>query len=186
MGGPGCFEYPKDEVESTNGIDFIFIAYHREALEILHPWVLDFDVDCGWASQLLGTLESSLIYRNHMLTYKNFLVYNGKHREYNKKCMGADQGFQLAINSHVAALAPSLRHCSITNVSALEPGGSLFQGSKNGKAQKKRHMHGGYHYHLMNAVVPAQFDNPCHDGRFNPSSVHCCTIADFAASIANP
>ena len=41
--------YPhKDQVESIAHFDFIVTGYHREAVEVLHPWILDLDDKCIW------------------------------------------------------------------------------------------------------------------------------------------
>lgn len=89
IGGP-CFPLrppdPRTSVASSAHMDFLNMAYHREILELIHPWVLDFDADCIWASQLLQTYEFDLVARNHALFSRDFCVGNSKHREYSKNC----------------------------------------------------------------------------------------------------
>lgn len=177
VGSAGCFRYPAAEVESTNGIDFIFYAYHREALEIFHPWILDFDSQCGWTSQLIGNLESAAVYRNHHLTFKSMKIFNGKHREYSRACYGNGEGFQLAIDSHYSALPAALKHCSITSVADLLEKGAFYQGSKGGEPRKKPE---GMKYHLMDRVereyATSSQTSHCNTSTYNPSLVGCCSL----------
>jgi len=70
----------KGELMSTLFIEFMMIAYHREALEVLHPWTLEFDHGCIHASQRLQIEEATLLYRQHILTFGDVAVANSKHR----------------------------------------------------------------------------------------------------------
>ena len=77
---------PTTSVGSTAHLDFLYIAYHREVLELIHPWVFDFDSGCTWGSQLLQTYEFDLVARNHVLFSRDFVVANSKHRAYPREC----------------------------------------------------------------------------------------------------
>ncbi len=77
---------PATSVGSTAHLDFLYIAYHREVLELIHPWVFDFDSGCTWGSQLLQTYEFDLVARNHVLFSRDFTVANSKHRAYSREC----------------------------------------------------------------------------------------------------
>lgn len=134
IGSPGSYSFPNDPVESNIRIDPIFIAYHREALEVLHPFILDFDPQCGWSSQFLQDMEVSLGYRNHALTFKGMYIYNGLHRPYKRGC-----DYQALIDSTRAVLPSTLRHCAVTEErDASVKNGLYFQGRKVGKPHKKR------------------------------------------------
>lgn len=37
----------------TVHMDFIVLGYHREAVEVLHPWMLSLDGSCNWTSQIV-------------------------------------------------------------------------------------------------------------------------------------
>jgi hypothetical protein len=88
----------------------MFIAYHREALETLQPWVLDFDESCTWSSQLMQLYEANLAYRNQMLWFTGLTVANAAHRPYPKDCVtsGAFAAVWASINSSLPAFR---RHC---------------------------------------------------------------------------
>ena len=103
-------------IGSTAHIDFIVIAYHREVVEILHPWVFDFDHQCTWASQLYQLYEANLLYRNHILFSRDFHVENAKHRNYPRECnadggFGPNIGFPAVHASVKRNIKPDRAHC---------------------------------------------------------------------------
>ena len=105
----------KDYVAAVNHFDFIFIAYHREAVEILQPWSLEFDKDCVWASQVLEVVERSLIYRNHMLVFGSLQVQNSKHRNYPKNCFGNGMAFHQVVAYNYKNAPSNLKNCAYRN-----------------------------------------------------------------------
>ena len=105
----------KDYVAAVNHFDFIVIAYHREAVEILQPWSLDFDKYCVWASQLLEVVERSLIYRNHMLVFGSLQIRNSKHRNYPKDCMKIGQAFHQLVAYNYESAPSNLKNCAYRN-----------------------------------------------------------------------
>lgn len=177
IGSPGSYSFPNDPVESNIRIDPIFIAYHREALEVLHPFILDYDLQCGWSSQFLQDMEVSLGFRNHALSFKGMYVYNGLHRPYKRGC-----NYQELIDSTRSALPSNLLHCAITDEKdAIVKEGLYFQGRKVGKPHKRRNSSEGgkeniFEYHYM-----FEQDKPFYSSvysRFNQSGI-CGDVTKF-------
>jgi hypothetical protein len=101
-------------------MDFIFIGYHREALEILHPFILEFETTCYWSGQLIQTLEANLAYRNHIHVYDVMHVVNpGSPEDYPRSWMGAD-GFYAAIDFHRKNIPENSRFQSQETVSCIQ------------------------------------------------------------------
>ena len=100
-------------ISAVGHLDFIMIAYHREALETLHPWVFDYDHTCTWASQLNQLYEANLAYRNHILWSGAFTMDNGQHREYPRDCMtwGGTTGFSGVWANMLESVDHSRYHC---------------------------------------------------------------------------
>ena len=137
-------------VESISHFDFIVIGYHREAVEVLHPWIVDLDDKCIWASELYQTLEASLVYRNHVLAFKGLVIWNGKHRHRPARACG--EVFEVVFRDMNQSTSPALRHCFITDSA------SYVQGGISGEARKKNQT--GLTYHMM-----ATMGNARHGGR---------------------
>ena len=110
----------KDYVVAVNHFDFIVIAYHRESVEILQPWSLEFDNDCVWASQLLEVVERSLIYRNHMLLFGSLQIQNSKHRNYPRNCMAIGMAFHQVVAYNYENAPSNLKNCAYRNYSDVK------------------------------------------------------------------
>jgi hypothetical protein len=114
IGGPAYRSLiPITPISAVGHLDFIMIAYHREALETLHPWVFDYDQTCTWASQLAQLYEANLAYRNHILWTGAFAVDNGQHREYPRDCLtwGGTTGFSGVWANILKSVNHSRYHC---------------------------------------------------------------------------
>ena len=110
----------KDYVAAVNHFDFIIIAYHRESVEILQPWSLEFDKDCVWASQLLEVVERSLIYRNHMLLFGSLQIRNSRHRNYPKNCKAIGMAFHQVVAYNYENAPFNLKNCTYRNFSEIK------------------------------------------------------------------
>jgi hypothetical protein len=155
---------------STLHVDFLIIAYHREAVETLHPWVFDFDLGCTWASQLYQMYEMSLIYRNHILYTRDFHVTNTKHREYPRNCFasgGGDTGlgFPAVYEDIKRKLSPHRAHCLPLSPRISD---SFPQYVSAGSVRPRIS-----DYFLRNT----SFDDGCTDVNFQSDS--CCTVDVF-------
>lgn len=118
IAGPGYatnLDAPKTSVASTAHIDFIVIAYHRESLETLHPYVTNFDAECTWASQVMQLYEANLAYRNHVFHTRDFKVRNAEHRGYPAECFAhggpEDRGYPGVYADIHSRISVSRRHC---------------------------------------------------------------------------
>jgi hypothetical protein len=96
-------------------LDFIVLAYHREALEVLHPYVLTYDSQCAWSSQLMQMLEANLLYRNHVLSFSSLEIHNKNHKEYGNhvNCFSYKEGFSAVVDQHRMETPRHLKHCTI-------------------------------------------------------------------------
>lgn len=131
--------YPhKAAIEPIVHFDFIVIGYHREAVEVLHPWIVDLDDKCIWASELYQTLEASLLYRNHILAFKELTIWNGKHRH--RPARACAEVFERIFEDMNQSAPVALRHCFITESLAY------VQGALSGEARVKNE---SLTYHLM-------------------------------------
>lgn len=159
--------------ESTSHVDFIMIAYHREVLEVLHPWIFDFDSNCTWASQLMQSLEMAIAYRNHVLYFASLRVQNDVHRGYPKACLGPGEGFSQAIHNHYHSIPIALRHCALRDLQDFEE--KFEQMAIIGIALPKIR-----NYHLMDHIspfYPSTTQRFCHNlTAWNSSDRLCCTI----------
>ena len=72
--------------------DMQLISYHRESLEILHSWIINYDASCIWASQVIQVLEQSLLYKNHILSFDELHTINPEHVDYPKDCFAPNDG----------------------------------------------------------------------------------------------
>jgi hypothetical protein len=118
VAGPGYaanLAAPTTTVASTAHIDFIVIAYHRESLEALHPYVTNFDAECTWASQVMQLYEANLAYRNHVFHTQGFKVRNAEHRGYPAECFPhggpEDRGYPGVYADIQSRISVSRRHC---------------------------------------------------------------------------
>ena len=134
--------YPhKDLVEPITHFDFIMTGYHREVVEVLHPWILEWDRGCIWASELLQTLEASLLYRNNMLSFKGLNLWNGKHRH--RPAAACGDVLQEVMQYMQRVAPPLVRHCAIDQAALYQ------QGALTGSARKKNETL----YHLMPLIA---------------------------------
>lgn len=69
IGTPGSAHHaaPHEEAFAMHGLDSNFHSYHREALEVLHPLILDGEEECIFVPHFVLLLEAMLVYRNHLL-----------------------------------------------------------------------------------------------------------------------
>ena len=172
IAAPGYYILPPNNAiaASTLHVDFLIIAYHREAVELLHPWVFDFDLGCTWASQLYQMYEMSLIYRNHILYTRDFHVKNSKHREYPRNCFasgGGDPGlgFPAVYEDIKRKLSPHRAHCLPASPKVTE---SFPQYMPAGSARPRLSS-----YFLRNT----SYVDGCTDVSFQSDS--CCTLDVF-------
>eukprot|EP00595_Chromulina_sp_UTEXLB2642_P001045 CAMPEP_0196764292 /NCGR_PEP_ID=MMETSP1095-20130614/5829_1 /TAXON_ID=96789 ORGANISM="Chromulina nebulosa, Strain UTEXLB2642" /NCGR_SAMPLE_ID=MMETSP1095 /ASSEMBLY_ACC=CAM_ASM_000446 /LENGTH=245 /DNA_ID=CAMNT_0042119503 /DNA_START=608 /DNA_END=1345 /DNA_ORIENTATION=- len=134
LGSPSYENYPEREIDTSGHSDFIVLAYHRETVEYTHPWILDFDKDCLWASELIQILEGGLLYRNHQIVTKEIKVINSKHRDYPKDCIGPGLAFDLLIKDQHRATPNQLKNCTLSDLAQL---GDFHQGVRTGKPRIK-------------------------------------------------
>ena len=115
VAGPSYQEQSFTVVTGTAHMDFIMIAYHREALEVLHPYVIDFDPTCIWASQVLQLYEMNLVFRNHVVFTRDFGIFNGQHSLYPANCFvnggPSDRGFPGAYATVKSSIDASRARC---------------------------------------------------------------------------
>lgn len=142
LGGPNFsnnYKHLSDEVTSVGHIDFIYIAYHREVIEVLYPFMIEHEATCVWASQLAQLYEAALVYRNHIMVFSSMHIGNKLHRPYPRGC---GKAFPLVLASLKAAVPKHMRHCE-------PPSGDQFrQGVLMGKAHNKTAP-----YHLMPTIT---------------------------------
>ena len=155
-------------VSSTSHIDFCFLTYHREVVEILHPWILDFDSTCQWSSQLMQSLEHTLIYRNHILLFGDVAVKNEGHSPYPKDSVSM---FPKVFAAHREHLPRNLHHCSPLHLNE-----NFDQLHPSGEAKRKG---SNQSYHLMD--TPFYYaENVYPDCQsWNVFSAQCCSIDVF-------
>lgn len=156
-------------MEPVTHFDFIVIGYHREAVEVLHPWITDLDDKCIWASELYQTMEASLVYRNHMLAFKGLIIWNGKHRHRPARACGE---VLEKVMQDMAANAPGfLRHCSISNAA------EYVQGAISGEVRTKRGSYHLMHTHFSSYLSVNQSLFSCANTvSWNRSDAHCCSL----------
>ena len=187
LAGPSLHsKYPpvNTTVASVGHIDYIYIAYHREALEVLYPFSTEQESVCVWASQLRQLYEASLVYRNHILAFASMRVGNRLHRAYPRHCFDAT-GFPAVLVSVVQAVPEYMRHC-------LPPSFRSFpQGILLGKPHMKLNSyhllthHHNYdpqsslvnssHLSYMNLTRSASYQARC-GSQWNASNDYCCTV----------
>jgi len=99
-GGSGCTS--SFYHASTCHTDHKFVAYHREALETLLPMPTHRDDEgCWWASQFIGSLETTVHYRGRYLYYPGDLRIKSRasklevHAKYPRALCGAEQSDKL-------------------------------------------------------------------------------------------
>ena len=164
-------------------------GYHREAVEILHPWILIYDHKCIWASELFQNLEATLVYRNHILSFKELIIWNGKHRHRPARACG--EVLQAVLNDLTLNIPTNLQHCFIKDLPSYK------QGSITGIPRKKNNIS----YHLMPSMSKIKHkhrlnssthfkqksfisypsisqSNFCNISSWNQSTERCCTL-DF-------
>jgi hypothetical protein len=157
------------------------MAYHREAAEVLMPWVIDWDGDCIWASQLIQTMDNALIYRNHQMMFSSLVVSNKQHRKYARNCLGKKKAFDFAIQGFFKSIPDELKHCSIQNEKQL----ALFkQGSQGGKPRPKL-----VNYHLMDYLdynysrLGKELDLCKNKKKWSQADVNCCSVDVFSLKL---
>ena len=165
---------------ATSNLDHIVVAYHREAVEILFPYVLEYDSDCSWSSQLMQIFEWSYLYRNHVLFFDSMRVVNSKHRSYPAVCDG-HWGFPGVMRSIKQDLPTCLRECfvgmsySSGMVMKFLRDRAYQQGTANGMARKKQTA-----YHLMDDFgkhfLKKNKEKDCIEGKWNSDIQNVCTI----------
>ena len=96
------------------------MAYHREVLEILHSWILEFDPKCQWASQLMQTFEHTTVYRNHIHLY-NVVgeISNSDHDSYPKDCFGDTGIFRQIWQNHIQAIQGLPKPCRLVETDGV-------------------------------------------------------------------
>lgn len=97
-------------IDSLNLVDFMVIAYHRESVEMLHPFILEYDNECTVASQIIQLFEISLLYRSHLLVIGNMTLSNSRHRPYPLDC---DVPIEQLFEFHKATTPQVLKHCTM-------------------------------------------------------------------------
>jgi hypothetical protein len=167
------------EIRSVNHIDFVILAYHRESLEVLHPWILDYDENCIWSSQLMQVLEQSMIYRNHIFAFKSLLLGGGnKHREYKRNCIGPNEGFENVFKDmHKVSSNISSQVCFPTGISTFDQ--LLEIGSPRFKDFDYHLMNRSHIYHSLKAYKNC-------DNKWNPSDSICCTLDNKKNALVSP
>lgn len=101
------------DIDSVNVVDYIMIAYHREVVEMLHPFIQEFDRTCTVSSQLMQSFEISLVYRNHQLTLGSLRLRNELHRGYPLNC---DEPMENLFEYHRQTTPPALKHCVLPDI----------------------------------------------------------------------
>ena len=188
LAGPSLHaKYPpvNTTVASVGHIDYIYIAYHREALEALYPLSTEQEDVCVWASQLRQLYEASLVYRNHILAFASMRVGNRLHRAYPRHCFEST-GFPAVLVSLIEAVPEYMRHC-------LPPSFRNFpQGVLLGKPHIKlnsyhlltHHNHNydpqtrlvnSSHLSYMNLTQSVEYKARC-GSQWNASNEYCCTV----------
>lgn len=182
IGGPFFIPGPPASKTSSVGssahIDFLYIAYHREILEVIHPWVFDFDVDCTWASQLLQTYEFALVARNHVLVSRDFGVGNSKHRDYTRNCYvtgggPAHSGFPAVHADIVQKVGKQRAHC-LPRTGILADDG-FFQYIRAGTPRPRLSS-----YFLSSSTT---FDDGCAGHPTDFANPACCAFEAFSPQI---
>lgn len=161
-------------VQALIHIDFLMMAYHREALEILHPWILDYDNDCIWASQLMQSFETAIVYRNHQLVFDSIKIRNTQHHEYKRNCWSAS-GFPAVHQSHKHATPESINHCSMPNLAHFDIQEFVqyyAQGARGGVPRPKLAS-----YHLMSSELEHYSrEEQANCQGWHPRDSQCCTM----------
>lgn len=178
----GNWEYHHTKViDSLNLVDYIFVAYHREVVEMLHPFVQEYDRECTIASQVIQSLEISLAYRGHQLLISNLELSNGLHRPYPLECdVAIDKLFQF----HKETTPPLLKHCVFDNVHQFY--NQFTRGSVVGLPLpqiKHYFLHGAYHgMHTSLFLYSMQIQWACqaavnvNKSYWDPKDTLCCSI----------
>lgn len=148
-----------NKVQAISWFDHMFIAYHREAVDVLFPWVTELDGLCVWHSQWIQMLEHALFLRNHLLLLPSLRVVDQKHRPYPKSC-----SFGSVTLKFKAALAPKHHHCIPPHVREY-PRYTAF-----GETRKKDHAYNSFEHVLNSNKTSAQC--AC----WSPKATECCTL----------
>jgi hypothetical protein len=181
VGGPSYRRYPDRLFEAIIHMDLMVWAYHREAVEVFLPLIEDFDENCLWSSNLIANMESSYIYRNHMVSTSIMHIWGAQHRSYKRD---ADSVFPLVLSNFKSVIKPNLSHCVPQSVDIHTS--SYHQGMKGGVIRPKMG-----NYHLMDLDLKKLEEEEryiCPELVFNRKTIggyyNCCTIDNLLASQA--
>ena len=150
------FMYPT--ATSVSHVDHIYIAYHREALEVLFPKVTKYNHRSWYHSDWLQILEHTVAYRNHLLIFPSLWVQDLKHRGYPNVCMFDKlmRTFRYSLTAHLRGCVPLYTHFDYPTYTPI------------GERRKKEHSYASFE-HLHNRANPS-----C--GCWNASLSDCCTV----------
>ena len=147
-------------VTPTDHFDHLFIAYHREAVEVLFPKETQHNLGCWYHSDYLQISEQAVAFRNHLLLLPSMWVKDQKHREYPSKLCTFDKH----LLNFRAALPDNLRGCVPPWMKA-HPAYSLV-----GEARKKSAATKYFDFkHLLKRTTAG-----C--SCWSPESIDCCTV----------
>ena len=57
-------------------IPSFFKNVFREAVEVVYPFIMDYDAKCVWAGHLLHNMEASMAFRNHIMVFNSLVIGN--------------------------------------------------------------------------------------------------------------
>jgi len=146
------------KVTSVDHFDHLFIAYHREVVEVLFPKETKNNLHCWYISDYLQILEQTVSFRNHLLLLPSMWIKDQKHREYpSNKCT-----FDKHRVTFQNALPANLRGC-VPPYMRAQPAYSAA-----GEPRKKARQYFDFQ-HLLERTTPG-----C--SCWSPESVDCCTV----------
>jgi hypothetical protein len=184
---PGINTSEESIVTTVNNFNFDMIGYHREVLDVLFPFEMDFGEDVDLNAHILHALEASLLYRNHILTFNILQNQSTIHRKLssfwqNVKELVEESSLHTKLSNilkvHLNRLPKHLIHCTVLTVDEL-----LKQFSDDVKVGAPRpksssyhlldhnHHHGNYGFTRQKFCVNRY--------EWDPTLKECCTIDNW-------
>ena len=142
---------------------------------MFHPWVLEFDVNCPWCSEIMQTVEMGMMYRNHVLSYRLFLIKNDQHRPYDhNNCWGRGNQWDKGLHSLNQAVPNEIKHCTLTGVKEVP---NRYQGIPTGIPRIKIKNYYFTHYEKQQYTSNIQSNCTINSGWYESTyNSYCCSL----------